>query len=90
MSQGARQPNLLSLPEDLFIDIGSWLNVRDVCSLELASKQFYDALSRPSRIGARQRRFALKLSSEMWPPLAQIFRWEFPIYMSAIMAVIAA
>ena len=42
---------VLSLPQDLFIDIGSCLNERDVCNMELAGKKFYDILSRPSRIG---------------------------------------
>ena len=76
------QPNLLSLPEDLFIDIGSWLNVRDVCSLELACRKLYDVLLIPSRVGAYQRPIKLKLSSRMWPPLSQTLSPRMPSRLS--------
>ena len=39
--------NIMSLPEGLFGNIGSWLNDRDSCNMEVASKAFYDALSMP-------------------------------------------
>ena len=44
-------PNILSLPRNLVCDIGSWLDERGVCNLELASKKLYESLSRPSRTG---------------------------------------
>lgn len=43
--------NILSLPQELFVDIGSCLDEQDVRNLEMAGKRFYDVLSRPSRIG---------------------------------------
>ena len=39
----------MSLPEDVWWNIGYRLNDRDMCSMELASKRVYNALLRPSR-----------------------------------------
>lgn len=47
LEEGLDAPNLLSLPEDLIIDIASWLDQRSLCSMELASKRIYDVLLKP-------------------------------------------
>ena len=53
------EPNLLSLPEDLFNDIGSYLDDKDVCHFEQASRAVYKLVSRPSRNGPCERRLDL-------------------------------
>ena len=53
------QPTLLSIPDELLADIGSWLNDKEVCQLELASKSTYKVLSRPSHLGPCKRRLTL-------------------------------
>lgn len=56
-------PKLLSLPEDLLIDIASWLDdERDVCSLELTSKGLYNFLSNCSPAGPCKRWLDLRTS----------------------------
>lgn len=38
-AKNAVKADLLSIPGDLVADIGSWLDERNQCSLELASKE---------------------------------------------------
>ena len=47
-AQMQNKATIMSLPEGLFCNIGSWLDDRDSCKMEVASKAFYNALSRPS------------------------------------------
>ena len=54
------EPALLSLPEDLLNDIGSRLNEKDVCNLELANAGVHDVLLRPTRTVACKRRLDLE------------------------------
>ncbi len=49
----------LSLPEDLFNDIGSRLDDKDLCKLEQASKALYTLLPKPCCTGTCVRRLDL-------------------------------
>ena len=40
------EANVLFLPDDHLSNISSWLDDRDLCMMELASKRFYNALSK--------------------------------------------
>ena len=46
-AQMQNEVDIMSLPGGLISNIGSWLDDREVCNMEVASKAFYDALSRP-------------------------------------------
>ena len=37
--------DILSLPKHILSNIGSWLDDKEVCKMELASKMFYNTLS---------------------------------------------
>ena len=39
--------DILSLSKGILSNIGSWLDDKEVCKMELASKIFYNALSKP-------------------------------------------
>ena len=73
-AQKHKELSLLSLPEELFIDIGSCLDEQDVCKMELASKAFYSVISSPYRFGSCQRRLQVKGGIETIPPCPAPFR----------------
>ncbi len=54
-AEGLDAPNLLSLPEDLIINIASVLGDRDVYGMEFASKKLYTALTTSCRIWPTER-----------------------------------
>ena len=43
-----KQPSILDLPDHLLNDIGSLLDEKHSCNMEIASKVFYTVLSKPS------------------------------------------
>ncbi len=63
--EGLDAPSLVSLTEDLLVEIGSWLDDWDVCCMELASKRVSDAMSRLNRTWPRERRLDLTKSSKI-------------------------
>ena len=44
MHEISEVPNLMSLPDDLILEIGAYLNDRDECRIGRASKRFYAAM----------------------------------------------
>ena len=42
-----KQQSIVSLPEELLDTIGSWLDVKDTCAMEMACNRFHKVLSRP-------------------------------------------
>ncbi len=76
LAQRLDMPNLLSLPEDLFSNIGSNLDDQELCSMELANKRFYQCLSSPSRPGPCETR--LDIGARFTgnnPPCSSASRW---------------
>ena len=65
----------LSLPEDLLIDIGSRLDNRDLCHMELASKRVLDSLSRLSRDWPCERELKLTERSGRLPLSSEACRF---------------
>ncbi len=69
------EPELLLLPEDLLNNIGSWLDDKELCRMELASKELHLILSNPSRPGSCERRLDLgALFNTNHPPSPQACR----------------
>ena len=62
-----RVPNLLSLPEDLLVDIISRLDDWAAYNVEVASKKLCDAMSRYDSTWPRKQRLDLTASSKMMP-----------------------
>ncbi len=58
-TQGFREPSLLSLHEDLLHNIGSWLDDKGVCGLELASKTLNNVALKLNGPGPCKRSMAL-------------------------------
>ncbi len=61
-AQMQNEVDIMSLPGGLISNIGSWLDDREVCNMEVASKAFYDALSRPG--GTPRMKLVLRPNSE--------------------------
>ena len=72
--EGLDAPSLLSLPEDMFIEIGSRLGDRDVAYMELACKRLYDAMLRPNSAWPRERRLDLNHVFPTSPPSPEVAR----------------
>ena len=62
-----RVPNLLSLPEELLVDIVSRLDDLAAYNVELANKKLCDAMSRYDSTWPRKQRLDLRASSKMMP-----------------------
>ena len=43
-AQMQNKATIMSLPEGLFCNIGSWLDDRDSCKMEVASKDYYSTM----------------------------------------------
>ena len=73
--------DLLSLHEDLLINISSWLDHRDVWMMELARKSFYNVSSRPRGPCGRE---LILPPSEAEPNTPELFRSPYSLDLSVM------
>ena len=65
------EPDILCLPEDIFDDIGSWLEDQNLCQMELASKALHNIMSAPRHPGPCKRRVDIGAHRVTCKPLNQ-------------------